>query len=210
MAETELISSTSSNSAEKASAVLNQGGVMIYPTETLYGVGAFATNNGAVEKIFEIKGRPHGKPIPILVKDIQMLRKIAESNELATILSEKFWPGRLTMILKLKTELPELITCGTGKIAVRISSHPFLKALFDIIEKPLTSTSANLSGDQNLLNSKELLNAFNGKVDLIVDSGKIPESKGSTIVDLTQNPPQILREGDIKSETLKEYIDGHS
>ena len=85
-----------------------------------------------------------------------------------------------------------------------------MQTLFDIIDEPLTSTSANLSGDQNLLDSRELFDAFNGKVDLVVDSGKIPESRGSTILDLTLDPPQILREGDIKTDTLKEFIDGNS
>ena len=85
-----------------------------------------------------------------------------------------------------------------------------MQTLFDIIDEPLTSTSANLSGDQNLLDSRELFDAFNGKVDLVVDSGKIPESRGSTILDLTLDPPQILREGDIKTDNLKEFIDGNS
>lgn len=210
MPVTEVISASDHESAEKAAFILNRGGVIVYPTETLYGIGALASNNAAVEKIFEIKGRPQGKPIPLLVKDMDMLSQIAESSALATSLSEEFWPGRLTLILPLRSALSELITCGTGKIALRISSHPFLQSLFELISEPLTSTSANISGDQNLMSSEELFETFNGKVDLIVDSGKIPESRGSTIVDLTLDVPQILREGDIKSDTLKEYIDGYS
>ena len=207
---TEVISTTDPKSSEKAASILNNGGVIVYPTETLYGIGALASRNDAVERIFEIKGRPQGKPIPLLVKDMEMLSQIAENSRIASKLSERFWPGRLTLILKQVSTLPEMITCGSGKIALRISAHPFLKALFDLIEEPLTSTSANISGDQNLLGTEELLETFNGKVDLIVDSGKIPESRGSTIVDLTLDTPQILREGDINSAILKEFIDGHS
>lgn len=210
MSATEIISANDPESSHKAAYILNKGGVIVYPTETLYGIGALASNVKAVERIFEIKGRPHGKPIPLLVKDMEMLAQIAQSTSLASYLSEKLWPGALTMILSLQASLPELISCGSGKIALRVSAHPFLKDLFELIEEPLTSTSANLSGDQNLLASEELFDTFNGKVDLIVDSGKIPESRGSTIIDVTLEPPQILREGDINSDILKEYIDGHS
>lgn len=210
MPGTEIISVTDHEAANKAANILNKGGVIVYPTETLYGIGALASNDEAAERIFEIKGRPHGKPIPLLVKDLPMLSEIAESNTLAASLSQVFWPGRLTMILTLKSDLPELITCGTGKIALRISSHPFLESLFNLISEPLTSTSANISNGPNLTDPQELFETFNGKVDLIVDSGKIPESRGSTIVDLTLDPPQVLREGDINSAILKEFIDGHS
>ncbi len=210
MPKTEVISQNDPQCANKAASVLKSGGVIVYPTETLYGIGAIGTNSNAVERIFEIKGRPHGKPIPLLIKNIEMLSKIAIDNPIAASLSEEYWPGKLTMILEQKAELPELITCGTGKIALRISSHPFLQNLFKFIEEPLTSTSANLSGGENLQDPQELFETFNGKVDLIVDSGKIPASKGSTIVDLTLNPPQILRDGDVDSKTLKEFIDGHS
>jgi len=207
---TEVISATDPKSAKKAALILNKGGVIVYPTETLYGIGALASRNDAVERIFEIKGRPYGKPIPLLVKNMKMLFQIAQGNALTSSLSEEYWPGRLTLILWQKAKLSELITCGTGKIGLRISSHPFLKGLFDLIEEPLTSTSANVSGDNNISDPEELFETFNGKVDLIVDSGKIPESRGSTIVDLTLDPPQVLREGDINSAILKEFIDGHS
>ncbi len=210
MAKTEVISQNDPECPKKASAVLKAGGVIVYPTETLYGIGAIASNSGAVDRIFEIKGRPHGKPIPLLVKDIRMAAKIAKIPSIASVLSDQYWPGRLTMILEQKTDLPELITCGSGKIALRISSHPFLKSLFELISEPLTSTSANISGGPNISDPEELFETFGGKVDLIVDSGKIPASKGSTIVDLTLDPPQILREGDISSKTLKEFIDGYS
>ena len=210
MAVTEVISQNDPECSKKAASVLSAGGVIVYPTETLYGIGAFASNSAAVDRIFEIKGRPHGKPIPLLVKDLHMAGKIANSPPIAAYLSDEYWPGRLTMILEQKTDLPEVITCGSGKIALRISSHPFMLGLFELISEPLTSTSANISGGPNLSDPEELFETFDGKVDLIVDSGKIPASKGSTIVDLTLDPPQILREGDISSKTLKEFIDGYS
>ena len=207
---TEVISAKDPESPKKAALILKRGGVIVYPTETLYGIGAFASINDSVERIFDIKGRPHGKPIPILVRDIDMLSEIAEVTELALSLASRFWPGALTLILKQKADLPELITCGTEKIAVRVSANPFIQGLFELINDPLTSTSANISGGANLTDLGELFETFNGKVDLIVDSGKIPESRGSTIVDLTLDTPQILREGDVFTKTLKEFIDGNS
>ncbi len=210
MTLTEIISAKDAEAPKKAALVLKKGGVIVYPTETLYGLGVIASMNDSVERIFDIKGRPHGKPIPVLIRDKEMLSEIAEVTELASSLANRFWPGALTLILKQKANLPQLITCGTAKIALRISAHPFLQNLFDLIDAPLTSTSANLSGGENLRDSDRLLETFNGKVDLIIDSGKIPESRGSTIVDLTLEPPQILREGDISTNTLKEFIDGNS
>jgi len=210
MPVTEIISATDAQCSKKVAFILKKGGVIVYPTETLYGIGALASSGDAVERIFEIKGRPHGKPIPLLIKNLEMLSEIVESSPLAAAMAQEYWPGALTIILKQTAVLPELITCGTGKIALRISAHPFLNSLFDLIEEPLTSTSANISNGPNLIDPQELFETFNGKVDLIVDSGKIPESGGSTIVDLTLDPPQVLREGDINSAILKEFIDGHS
>ncbi len=207
---TEVISAKDAEAPKKAALILKKGGVIVYPTETLYGLGAIASMNDSVERLFDIKGRPHGKPIPVLIRDSAMLAEIAEVTELTSSLADRFWPGALTLILKQKAKLPEPITCGTAKIALRISAHTFLQNLFDLIDEPLTSTSANISGDTNISDSEELFETFNGKVDLIVDSGKIPESRGSTIVDLTLDPPQVLREGDINSAILKEFIDGNS
>ena len=210
MPTTEVISSNNPEADKKAAEILNRGGVIVYPTETLYGIGALATNSDAVERIFEIKGRPHGKPIPVLVRNTEMLSQIANKSQLSDLLAQQYWPGKLTILFELTAELPELITCGSGKIALRISSNPFLRDLFELINEPLTSTSANISDGPNISDSEELFETFDGKVDLIVDSGNIPASKGSTIIDLTLDPPQILREGDIDSKTIKEFIDGHS
>lgn len=132
-----------------------------------------------------------------------MLAEYVEVNKKASILIERFLPGPLTIVLRERKEFPKLISAGSKKIAVRISRHPFVMNLFNFIDFPITSTSANISGDRNLLEFNQILETFNEKVDLIVDSGNIPPSKGSTIVDLTTDPPQILREGDIKKEELE-------
>ena len=203
---TEVIKSHDPGSNKRAANVLNKGGVIVYPTETLYGIGAAALNSNSVKKVFEIKGRPRGMPIPLLVRDNDMLSGIAELNDIASTLAENFWPGALTLILHARGNLPGLITAGSGKVAVRISAHDFVKALFKCVDQPITSTSANVSGGGNLVDFAEIHEAFKGKVDLIVDSGNIPPSGGSTILDVTVNPPQILREGDIREEEIKEFI----
>jgi len=203
---TKVIKESGSKSVQRTASILRGGGVIIYPTETLYGIGALALNEVAVEKIFQIKGRPEGKPIPILVRDKEMLSKFAELTEESHILVDRFLPGPLTLVLREKEKLSGLITGGTGKVAVRISRHYFVRSLFELIDEPITSTSANISGEENLFNTSEIRDRFEGKIELIVDSGNLPPSKGSTIVDLTVKPPLVLREGDISKRVLEEFL----
>lgn len=203
---TSIINTDDPAAADTTASVLNAGGVIVYPTETLYGIGALVCFDKAVRRIYEIKGRPSGRPIPILVRDTEMLERVAELNDCAVSLARKFWPGALTLVLREKGLLPELVTAGTGKVAARVSSNNFVKRLFELIDSPLCSTSANLSGDENLLSVDHIRSTFEDKVDLIVDSGNIPPSKGSTIIDTTVSPPEILREGDITAGKLKEIL----
>lgn len=203
---TEVIKASDPEAPCKAAAVLEGGGIIVYPTETLYGIGATALNEKPVERVFEIKGRPYGKPIPILGRDKKMLEEVVEFNETAASLALNFWPGPLTLVLKDKGKLPGLITAGTGKAAVRVSAGSFVKSLFNVLETPLTSTSANPSGGENLLEFDHIYDTFNGKVELIIDSGNIPPSKGSTVVDATTTPPEIIREGDITTRKLEEFF----
>lgn len=201
-----MIKASDPEAPRRAASVVERGGVIIYPTETLYGIGALASSEKSAEKVFDIKGRPHGSPIPVLGRDITMLERLVEFNKTAASLAEEFWPGPLTLVLKDKGNLPPLITAGTGKAAVRVSAHPFVIRLFNELDSPVTSTSANPSGGLNLLEFKEIFDTFNGKVELIIDSGNIPPSKGSTVVDATTIPPGIIREGDITFRDLKEFF----
>lgn len=203
---TDVIKSTDPGAPVKAASVLRSGGVIVYPTETLYGIGALASDEMSVKRVFETKGRPHASPIPFLGRDRGMLAEYVEFNNTGHLLAEKFWPGPLTLVLKDKGKLPELITAGSGKAAVRVSAHPFVMRLFNILEGPVTSTSANISGARNLLDFNDIYRVFDGKVELIIDSGNIAPSKGSTVVDLTTTPPVILREGDLAVGKLKEFI----
>lgn len=200
---TEVIKEENPESPEIAASIISSGGTIIYPTETLYGLGADALSEISVRKVFVVKGRPHGKAIPVLVKDIEMLHEVAFVTEQASRLIDRFLPGALTLVLNQKTKLPDLITADTGRVAVRISSHPFVKRLFSYMSKPLTATSANISGRDNLYDIRDIIEAFHSRVDLIIDSGSLHPSKGSTVVDLTQTPPSIIREGEISRELIE-------
>ncbi len=203
---TAVIKTGDRGASERTASVLNAGGVIVYPTETLYGIGGLVSSEKAVERIYEIKGRPYGKPIPLLVRDMDMLERVAEINDCALSLSRKFWPGPLTLVLKEKGRLPALITADTGKVGVRVSSNDFVKHLFNYIDSPLCSTSANISGEENLLSVDYIYSTFKDKVDLILDSGNIPPSKGSTIIDTTVSPLELIREGDVTARELEEFL----
>ncbi len=186
--------------------MLKDGGIIIYPTETLYAVGAVATPSGPVNRVYEIKDRAYGKPVPVLVRDVSMMERYVYLNVNALSLIDEFMPGALTLVLMDRGKLHDGISAGTGKVAVRISAHPFVQGLFNHLDEPITSTSANTSGGENLFDSNQLMDWFEDKVDLIVDTGTISESKGSTVLDMTLTPPIFLREGDISPHRIKELI----
>ena len=188
--------------------VLEKGGIIIYPTETLYGIGAFATYTNAINEIFNVKERARGKPFILLVKDFEMLEKYFIVPEIVLENSNKFIEEPITIIFNQNTELPEELSAGTKKIGVRISTNQFVKELFSFIDIPLVSTSANISGEENTNASKQIIELFYNKVDLIIDSGNLPHSNGSSLIDITSTPPRLLREGDITKEDLKEFLSG--
>jgi L-threonylcarbamoyladenylate synthase len=201
-----IIKVDSPHAIRKTVQTLRNGGVIVYPTETLYGLGALVSNNKAARRIFQIKGRTHGMSLPILVRDFEMLDEYAAVPVTYKEMLQKLMPGPFMAILSLKKDINRLITGGKGKIGIRISSNKFVKLLMDQLSVPLISTSANISGTENIFDIRDLIDLFENKVDLIIDSGSISPSKGSTIVDFTVNPPKILREGDISKAKIREYF----
>jgi len=206
---TKILSINENDVYSKTLEVLNRGGVIIYPTETLYGIGAYATDLNAINEIFAVKQRSRGKPFIVLVKDLEMLGKYFSVPKVILKHSEKFITEPITFIFNQKIELPEELSAGFKKIGVRISSNLFVKGLFNYIKTPLISTSANISDDENIHSFQQVKEIFNNKVDLIIDSGNLPHSNGSTIIDITSTPPRLLREGDIKKEDLEEFLIGN-
>ena len=176
--------------------ILQAGGVVAYPTETFYGLGVDAFNKVAIKKIFSIKERSFSQPFLILIPDRSYLPLCtAEVSRNARRLMEHFWPGPLTMVFSVSPNLPSVLTAGTKKIAVRISSHPIARALTSTFAGPLTSTSANISGGQSPASAEEVFSQLDGMIDLIIDGGKTPGQLPSTIVDVTFSLPRIVRAG---------------
>ena len=178
--------------------VLREGGVVAFPTETFYGLGADARNEAAVEKIFRIKGRNFRNPLSVIVaNDREVIPLVEEIPATATILMQTFWPGPLTLIFRAAPSVSSRLTGGTGKIGIRVSSHPIARFLAAGLAGPLTATSANLSGGPECSSADAVIRALGELPDAVIDGGETPGGPGSTILDVTGFPPRILREGAI-------------
>ena len=188
--------------------ILRVGGVVVYPTETFYGLGVDALNQKAIKKVFTIKGRSFAQPLLILIPEQDYLpRYVTEVSEKARRLMEHFWPGPLTMVFFASPQLPSILTAGTKKIAIRISPHPIARALTSAFAGPLTSTSANISGEQSPATAQEVFSHLGGMIDLIIDGGKTPGQMPSTIVDVTFSPPQLVREGVVPFSEILTFLE---
>ena len=183
--------------------VLCEGGVVAFPTETFYGLGADARNEATVEKIFRIKGRNFRNPLSVIVaNDREVIPLVEEIPPAAKILMQIFWPGPLTLIFRAAPSVSSRLTGGTGKIGIRVSSHPIARFLAAGLAGPLTATSANLSGGPECSSADAVIRALGDLPDAVIDGGVTPEGTGSTILDVTVFPPCILREGAISRSLI--------
>jgi L-threonylcarbamoyladenylate synthase len=198
--------SLSDGAFEQILSFLRAGGVIGFPTDTAYGLGADPFNEAAVRRIFEIKGRPEGKPILLLVDSIEMAARVCNLSQRARKVAERFWPGPLTMILPARPEVPSIVTAGTGNIGVRWPAADFAQRLVSSLGHPITATSANRSGIPSSVTAVEVCEQFGDSLELIIDGGKLPARGGSTLLDLTQIPARILREGPIGEFELSEVM----
>jgi L-threonylcarbamoyladenylate synthase len=191
----------------KIADILRKDGIMAYPTDTFYGLGVGAYSETAIRKIYLLKKRERGKPLSVVVSGIDMAEKVAASLAPAfSDLSRKFWPGPLTLVIKAKPLFPPQMLGPGGSLALRLPDVPWLLELVRQMDAPITATSANISGEKEIDSREEVIEAFSGKVDLIIDGGKTPWGLASTIVDLTSDKPRILREGAVPSERLRRYL----
>lgn len=187
---------------KKARDVLLSGGVVAFPTESFYGLAVNPINEQAVDRLFRIKKREPDQPILILIPFLESLDLYAaEIPEIARSLIKRFWPGGLTLLFKAKPRIPHRLTAGTGNIGVRLSSHPIAVALTQAFNSPITGTSANISGHPSCKRATEVYDYFKEGV-LILDGGETEGGKGSTILDITVDPPKIVRDGMITVEEL--------
>ena len=175
---------------------IEQGEVVVCPTDTVYGLIADATNEKAVKKLLKIKKRNTQKPIPIFVKDIKIAKKFALINKNQEKFLKKVWPGKVTVVLKRKGKLPRILFRNKKTIGLRIPDYKIINQLLLIINRPLTGTSANISGQPPSTKIKEVISQFKNQKfqpDLIIDAGNLPKSKPSIVLDLTTSPTKILR-----------------
>jgi L-threonylcarbamoyladenylate synthase len=189
--------------------ILRGGGVVAFPTETFYGLGADARQEAAVEKIFHLKGRNARNPISVIVDDDRAAALlVGEVPPTARVLMHAFWPGPLTMLFDASPLVLPRLTAGTGKIGIRISSHRVARLLAKGIAGPLTATSANLSGQRECSTAEEVLRAFGERLDAVIDGGETAGGLGSTILDVTLSPPLVCREGVVSRAEIMNALGG--
>ena len=194
----------SSAAAIRAAEVLRAGGVVLYPTDTLYGLGVDAFSDVAVAKIYAIKGREEGKPIHAIVSDIEMVDQYAEVNDVTHNLIEKFPKGQVTIVLR-KKNLGSGIAKDVDTFGFRIPDNDFCIELVRAFGSPVTATSANKSGETPRRSVKEILDQLGDaaqRIDLVIDAGELPARKPSTVVDLSAIEPRILREGAVSADEI--------
>jgi L-threonylcarbamoyladenylate synthase len=189
--------------------IIQNGGVIMFPTQHLYGLGAAALNTEAVDKVFEIKQRPHNKPLLVLIHEQKDLTKLVEKiPSTAVTIMERFWPGALTIVFEAKKILPKNLTAGTGRIGVRMPQHPVALALAKALKSPITATSANITGNSGCSQVSDVDPLIADKLDLILDAGPLKGGIGSTVIDVTHDFPKILREGAIPAKDIFAALGG--
>ena len=189
---------------EQGISILRQGGIVAFPTDTIYGLGACANLPHAVERVYKVKERPSNMALPLLLADISQISEVASYvPPVAWLLARNFLPGALTLVLLKSSAVPDIVTAGGATVAVRVPAHPVPIALAKGLGAPIVGTSANLSGKPSSLTADEVRSQFGVKIDLIIDGGRCPGGKESTIVDVTGETPVVLREGAISREKLK-------
>ncbi len=187
-----------------AAKILRCGGVVAIPTETVYGLGANGLDAEAVKKIFEAKGRPSDNPLILHVADEKWLTRFCEDiPEEAFELAERFWPGPLTIVLKRRAVVPDIVTAGLKTVGVRCPKHEITNAVIRTADVPIAAPSANLSGKPSTTSFVHVFRDMNGRIDAIIDGGECEVGLESTIVDLTVNPPRLLRPGGVTVEELR-------
>lgn len=199
-----------SKALAEAVASLKLGGAVIYPTDTLYGLGANALEAGPVQRIFKIKKRPKSRPLPIAVRNINWAKELAFIYKKEEKILEAVWPGAVTAVLPKRSIAPDILTAGQNSIAMRIPDSLFIDELLGKFGYPITSTSANISGELPSFKISEIIERFENsedKPDLVLDAGDLKQSEPSTILDLTSDKPKILRVGPSKPGTLLKLLE---
>ena len=205
--KTRLLSASDPATPEIAAGIIRRGGLVAIPTETVYGLGANGLDEAAVASIFAAKGRPQDNPLILHVAEPKEMEKFCHSiPESAYALADKFWPGPLTMVLPARDVVPKRTTAGLSTVAVRCPDNDATRAIIRLSGVPIAAPSANLSGKPSTTTAEHVLHGHDGKIDAIVDGGPCRVGVESTIVDLTEERPRLLRPGGITPEQLLEVL----
>jgi L-threonylcarbamoyladenylate synthase len=191
----------------QAAAILSSGGIIAYPTETYYALGVDATNEKAIQNIYKIKGRNFTNPISIIIgarKDVYPL--VLNVTPTAEKLMDAFWPGALTIVFEASEKVLPSLTAKTGKIGIRVSSNIIARTIAQKLALPITATSANLTGKDECSSATEVISQMGDMIDAIVDFGDTAGGKVSTIIDVTCQPPLILRKGTVTQKIIKKIL----
>lgn len=184
-----------------ASKILRRGGLVIYPTDTVYGLGCDPLNVKAVKRLFKTKGE-RKKPLPILASDVKHVEKIAYISERTRKIAARFWPGPLTLVVPKKPVLPDVVTCNLDSVGVRIPKHDIALQLIHLSKGLLVGTSANKTGEKPPQTACEAAEQLGKEVNIILDGGPTALGTPSTVIDLTSEKPEILREGPISLKDI--------
>ena len=204
---TRVLPADSQAAIAQAARILTAGGLVAFPTDTVYGVGAHAFDAEAIERLYAAKERPRDRAIPVLLAaaaDLPLVTR--ETPSIAHRLAGAFWPGALTLVLPRHPALPAILPAGGDSVAVRVPDHPVVRALVAALGAPLAATSANLSGRPSPVTAQEVATQLGGRVDLILDSGLCPGGVPSTVLDLTLDPPRVLRAGPVTEAALRAVL----
>jgi L-threonylcarbamoyladenylate synthase len=198
------LSTKIASQVDRAIEILKSGGIVAFPTDTVYGLGGDAFNSEVAERIYKVKQRPRSLPLPVLLADLTQVAAVVDSvPDIVRFLMKRFWPGGLTLVLPKAASIPEIISAGNDKVAIRIPKHIVPLALIHGLGTPIIGTSANISHKPSPLTAREVEQQLGSQIDLIVDMGRCPGGLESTVVDITGGTPIILRQGIIPEDEIK-------
>lgn len=196
------IAASGPDSLQVALDVLRSGGLVCYPTDTVYGLGAGANDDSAVRRLYSVKERPADKPLPLLLADVEQVQTVAaDVTPQARALMASFWPGALTIVLRRQSDYHSLALAG-DTVALRVPDQPLIREIIRQLGAPLTGTSANRSGGASPLTAGEVVRQLGDEIDLLIDGGTCPGGIESTVVDATAGAPKLLREGALPWERI--------
>jgi len=202
----EIISANDPSCIEQAARLLREGELVAYPTDTVYGLGAVATDDAAVRRLFAVKSRPLSKPMPLLIADEGEASALAETTPEARVLMAEFWPGALTIVMRKNADFNSVALAGQDKVALRLPDERVVREIVRVLRAPITGTSANRAGARAPRSASEVAFALGDMVALVIDGGASPGGQESTVIDITATPFTVVREGAVSNAELRNKL----